>query len=100
VVDHEIWTLGEAFPGPGAPQLSFLSKEVWLDKTSAGRVTCVIVWESLAAWQAIGSPAIQQRLQAEFNARFPYKWALIEHNTFYDLRRWSRFERTDQRKRR
>lgn len=88
--DFDVWTLGEAF-GPGVPQLAF-TKEVWLDPTEAGKITRVLVWSSLSAWQSVGRPELQKRLREDFSARFPYKVTLIEGAQFNSLRRWSRFE--------
>ena len=81
-IDHEIWTLGEATL-PGFDRIPFLSKEVWLDDSRPGRVT-------------IGSPEIQQRLQAEFDARFKHPVKLVEawhEDTNFGIHRWSRFDR-------
>ena len=94
-IDHEIWTLGEATL-PGFDRTPFLSKEVWLDDSRPGRVTIVFVWESLEEWMRVGSPEIQQRLQAEFDARFKHPVKLVEawhEDTNFGLHRWSRFER-------
>lgn len=94
-IDHEVWTLGEAFLD-GHDHVPFLSKEVWLDDSKPGHVTVVFVWESLEAWMAVGSEEIQARLQAEFDARFPYPVRLAEawhEDTNFGLHRWSRFER-------
>lgn len=94
-VDHEIWTLGEALL-PGFEQIPFLSKEVWLDDSRPGRVTIVFVWESLEAWMRVGVKEIQQRLQAEFDARFEHPVKLVEawhEDTNFGIHRWSRFER-------
>ena len=94
-IDHEIWTLGEATL-PGFESIPFISKEVWLDDSRPGRVSIVFVWESLEAWMRVGSPEIQQRLQAEFDARFKRPVKLVEawhEDTNFGLHRWSRFER-------
>jgi uncharacterized protein (TIGR03792 family) len=94
-VDHEVWTLGEALL-PGFEQIPFLSKEVWLDDSRPGRVSIVFVWESLEAWMRVGVKEIQQRLQAEFDARFNHPVKLVEawhEDTNFGLHRWSRFER-------
>ena len=94
-VDHEVWTLGEAFL-PGFERIPFLSKDVWLDDSRPGRVTVVFVWESLDAWMAVGSAEIQARLQAEFDAQFPHPVQLAEawhDDTNFSIHRWSRFER-------
>ena len=94
-VDHEVCTLGEAAL-PGFDQVAFLSKEVWLDDSRPGRVSIIFVWESLEAWMRVGSAEIQQRLQAEFDARFKHPVKLVEawhEDTNFGLHRWSRFER-------
>lgn len=96
-VDHEVWTLGEAFLD-GFEQIPFLSKEVWIDDSRPGEVTLVFVWESLEAWMAVGSEAIQQALQARFDALFPHPIELIHaphEESNYGIHRWSRFERAD-----
>lgn len=95
-LDHEVWTLGEATL-PGFERIPFLSKEVWLDDSRPGRVTLVFVWESMAAWMAVGSEEIQHRLQATFDAGFPHPIRLTEawhEDTNFGIHRWSRFERT------
>jgi uncharacterized protein (TIGR03792 family) len=94
-VDHEVWTLGEALL-PGFEQIPFLSKEVWLDDSRPGRVSVFFVWESLDDWMRVGAKHIQQRLQAEFDARFKHPLKLVEawhEDTNFGLHRWSRFER-------
>ena len=94
-VYHEVWTLGEA-ELPGFDHVAFLSKEVWLDDSRPGRVSIIFVWESLEAWMRVWSAEIQQRLQAEFYARFKHPVKLVEawhEDTNFGLHRWSRFER-------
>ena len=94
-IDHEIWTLGEATL-PGFERIPFISKEVWLDDSRPGRVSIIFVWESLEAWMRVGSPEIQQRLQAEFEAKFKHPVQLVEawhEDTNFGIHRWSRFER-------
>jgi uncharacterized protein (TIGR03792 family) len=94
-IDHEIWTLGEATL-PGFERIPFLSKEVWLDDSRPGRISIVFVWESLEAWMRVGTPEIQKRLQAEFDARFKHPVKLVEawhEETNFGIHRWSRFER-------
>ena len=94
-LDHEIWTLGEATL-PGFERIPFLSKEVWLDDSRPGRVSVVFVWESLEAWNRVGSAEIKQRLQSEFDARFKHPAQLVEawhEETNFGIHRWSRFER-------
>ena len=93
--DHEVWTLGEA-ELPGFDQISFLSKEVWLDDSWPGRVTIVFVWETLDAWMRVGITDIQKRLQAIFDERFKHPVKLVEawhEESNFGIHRWSRFER-------
>jgi uncharacterized protein (TIGR03792 family) len=95
-VDHEVWTLGEALL-PGFDRIPFLSKEVWIDDAHPGRVTLIFVWESIEAWQRVAAPEIQQRLQAEFDARFRHPVTLVSaphEDSNHGIHRWSRFERT------
>lgn len=94
-IDHEVWTLGEAYL-PGHDQVPFLSKEVWLDDAHPGRVTIVFVWDSLEAWDRVGQPEIQARLQAEFDRRFPHEVRLVaapHEDSNHGIHRVSRFER-------
>jgi uncharacterized protein (TIGR03792 family) len=95
VVDHEVWTLGEA-NAPGLDRVPFLHKEVWLDDAHPGRVTLVFVWESLEAWMRVGEPGFQAELQASFDARFPHSVRLVSaphEDSAYGIHRVSRFER-------
>jgi uncharacterized protein (TIGR03792 family) len=96
-VDHEVWTLGEAFLD-GSDHIPFLSKEVWLDDSRPGEVTLVFVWESLEAWLAVGSEEIQRVLQARFDQRFGHPVELIaahHEDSNFGIHRWSRFERIE-----
>jgi len=96
-VDHEVWTLGEALLD-GHDRIPFLAKEVWLDDSRPGEVTLVFVWESMEQWDAVGRPDIQQRLQAEFDARFPHPVRLVRalhEESAMGIHRVSRFERTE-----
>ena len=96
-VDHEIWTLGEA-DTPGFERLPFVSKEVWLDDAHPGRITLVFVWESKAAWDRVGEPELQARLQARFDERFTHSYRLmraLHEESDHGIHRWSRFERID-----
>lgn len=96
-VDHDVWTLGEALL-PGFEQIPFRSKEVWLDDSRPGLVTLVFVWESAGEWDRVGDPAIQQRLQAEFDRRFPHPVELVRayhEDSDHGIHRVSRFERID-----
>ena len=97
-VDHDIWTLGEAFM-PGLNIIPFLSKEVWRDDSKPGEVTLVFVWESQELWDTVGDTAFQQQLQAEFDARFPHPIELISaphEDSKFGIHRVTRFERDDQ----
>ncbi len=94
-IDHEVWTIGEATL-PGFERIPFLSKEVWLDDSRPGRVSIIFVWESLEAWMRVVAKDIQQRLLAEFDARFKHPVKLVEawhEDTNFGIHRWSRFER-------
>ena len=94
-VDHEIWTLGEAFL-PGHDHIPVRAKEVWLDDAHPGRVTLVFVWDSLDAWERVGETSIQQQLQAAFADRFTGRVDLIRafhEESSHGIHRWSRFER-------
>lgn len=96
-VDHEVWTLGEAFID-GADHIPFLSKEVWLDDAHPGRMTLTFVWESLESWQKVGETTLQEALQARFDERFTHPVTLVRayhEDSNYGIHRWSRFERTD-----
>lgn len=96
VVDHDVWTLGEAsILGDGEP-IPFRSKEVWLDDAHPGRITLVFVWESLDAWMRVGTEANMEHLQAEFDARFPHEVTLVRafhEESNHGIHRVSRFER-------
>ena len=75
-VDHEVWTLGEAFAG-SLDRIPFLSKEVWLDDSRPGEVTLVFVWESMEAWRTVDNEHLQRRLQARFDRAFPHRVRLV-----------------------
>ena len=94
-VDHEIWTLGEAYL-PGSDRVPFLSKEVWLDDAHPGQVTLVFVWESMEAWQIVGAESVQRDLQARFDAAFAHPVTLVRalhEESAFGIHRWSRFDR-------
>jgi uncharacterized protein (TIGR03792 family) len=94
-VDHEVWTLGEAYL-PGSDRVPFLSKEVWLDDAHPGQVTLVFVWESMEAWQVVGAESVQHQLQQRFEAAFTRPVTLVRalhEESAYGIHRWSRFER-------
>lgn len=96
-VDHEVWTLGEAFM-EGLDEIPFLSKEVWLDDSRPGEVTLVFVWESMEAWQAVADEAFQAWLQQRFDERFPHRCRLVRalhEESAYGIHRVSRFERVE-----
>ncbi|MCX6540887.1 MAG: TIGR03792 family protein, partial [Actinobacteria bacterium] len=89
--------LGEAF-SDGLSRILFVSKEVWLDDSRPGEVTLVFVWESMAAWQTVGEEALQQRLLAEFDARFTHSYTMVRaphDDSNAAIHRVSRFERCD-----
>lgn len=95
-IDHEVWTLGEAGCLDNG-EMPFLAKEVWCDDAHPGQVTLVFVWESQVLWDRVGEPSIQQRLQQEFDRRFPHPVRLISaphEDSQFGIHRVSRFERT------
>jgi len=96
-LDHEIWTLGEAFVD-GFDHIPFISKEVWLDDTKPGVVTLVFVWESAESWDRVAATHVQRALQARFDERFGRSLApvhAIGNESGPHLHRWSRFERLE-----
>jgi uncharacterized protein (TIGR03792 family) len=96
-VDHEIWTLGEAF-ADGLTRIPFISKEVWLDDSRPGEVTLVFVWESMQTWQTVDDEPLQSRLQARFDAEFHHPVRLVRalhEESDLGIHRWSRFERSE-----
>lgn len=95
-VDHQVWTLGEAFT-EGFDRIPFLSKEVWLDDAHPGRITLTFVWESIESWRRVGDDGLQRAWQAEFDDRFPHPVTLVRayhEESDYGIHRWSRFERS------
>ncbi len=95
-VDHEVWTLGEAFH-PELDHIPFLSKEVWLNDHRPGEVTLIFVFESMQAWEQVGAGHIQAQLQAEFDRRFGKRQTLVRavhEEEHFGIHRWSRFDRT------
>jgi uncharacterized protein (TIGR03792 family) len=97
-VDHEIWTLKEAFM-PGLTQIPFLSKEVWLDDSQPGQVTIVFVWDTQEQWDIVGNTEFQQELQREFDSRFPHPITLVaapHEDSHFGIHRVTRFERKPQ----
>jgi len=97
LVDHEVWTLGEALLD-GFDRIPFVSKEVWLDDAHPGLVTLVFVWESMASWERVGDEEVQRRLQARFDDRFAHPVRLVRalhEESQSGIHRWSRFERAE-----
>ncbi len=97
-VDHEIWTLKEAFM-EGLSEIPFLSKEVWLDDSKPGEVTIVFVWDTQEQWDAVGNVEFQQQLQREFDTRFPHPITLVatpHEDSRFGIHRVTRFERKQQ----
>lgn len=96
-VDHDIWTMGEAFM-PGLTSIPFLSKEVWLDDSKPGDVTLVFVWDTQEQWDIVGEQSFQNALQAAFNTRFPHPIELVSaphEESNFGIHRVTRFERVD-----
>jgi uncharacterized protein (TIGR03792 family) len=96
-IDHEVWTLGEAFM-PGLSRIPFLSKEVWLDDSRPGQVTLVFVWDTQSEWDVVGDVSFQKELQQIFDARFPHPVRLIgapHEDSAMGIHRVTRFERID-----
>jgi uncharacterized protein (TIGR03792 family) len=96
-IDHEVWTLGEAFT-PGLDRIPFLSKEVWLDDSKPGEVTLVFVWENQEMWDTVGNVQLQTTLQTMFDQKFPHPIELIaahHENSAFGIHRVTRFERID-----
>jgi uncharacterized protein (TIGR03792 family) len=96
-VDHEVWTLGEAFH-PELDHIPFVSKEVWLNDARPGEITLIFVFESMEAWNTVGADHIQAQLIAEFDRRFgrPHELVRAVHEEErFGIHRWSRFERTE-----
>ena len=96
-VDHEVWTLGEAFM-PGLSRIPFLSKEVWLDDSRPGQVTLIFVWDTQSEWDIVGEVSFQKELQQIFDARFPHPVRLFgapHEDSAMGIHRVTRFERID-----
>ena len=97
-VDHEVWTLGEALM-EGLTDIPFLSKEVWLDSSKPGEVTIVFVWDTQDAWDIVGNTEFQNKLQSEFDSRFPHPIELIaapHEDSNFGIHRVTRFERIEK----
>lgn len=96
-VDHEVWTLGEAFID-GFDHIPFLSKEVWLDDAHPGLVTLIFVWESIESWRRVGAEELQRALQERFDTLFPHPVRLVRalhEESDFGIHRVSRFERVE-----
>jgi uncharacterized protein (TIGR03792 family) len=94
-VDHEVWTLGEAFLDV-VDRIPFLSKEVWINENRPGIITVVFEWENRDEWLKVDVKPIQKRLIDLFNSKFtkPYKLLrCIENEENFGIHRVSRFER-------
>ena len=94
-VDHEVWTLGEAFLDE-VDRIPFLSKEVWINKNRPGIITVVFEWENRDEWLKVDTKPIQKQLIDLFNSKYtkPYKLLrCIENEENFGIHRVSRFER-------
>lgn len=94
-VDHEVWTLGEAYSDL-FDHIPFLYKEVWVNDHRPGEMHLVFVWESMESWEKMNDKALQERLAAQFDAKFPHPYQLIrcvEREENFGIHRFSRFER-------
>ena len=60
-VDHEIWTLKEAY-APGFDHIPFLYKEVWVNDNKPGEIHFIFVWESIESWRKIDDKEYQAKL--------------------------------------
>ena len=76
-VDHEIWTLKEAY-APGFDHIPFLYKEVWLNDNKPGEIHFIFAWESIESWREIDPYELIRVVQNEEN---------------FGVHRYSRFER-------
>ena len=75
-VDHEVWTLMEAY-APGFDHMIF-------------------AWESIEAWRKIDQKEYQAQLIQEFESRFGRPYELIrcvQNEENFGVHRYSRFER-------
>ena len=57
-VDHEVWTLMEAY-APGFDHIPFLYKEVWVNDNKPGELHMIFAWESIEAWRKIDQKPTQ-----------------------------------------
>lgn len=97
-VDHEVWTLGEAFLEE-VDRIPFISKEVWINENRPGIIQVVFIWESREEWLKVDTKEIQSRLIDLFNSKFtkPYKLLrCIENEENFGIHRVSRFERVEE----
>lgn len=110
-VDHDVWTLGEAFEFPRAvdsnlhtksnesqnvpnENMHFLSKEVWLDDNNPGLVTMHFVWKNRDSWMHVSTPSFQVALQDAFAKRFRHPYTVLRIDTLENsaIHRYSRFD--------
>ena len=75
-VDHEIWTLKEAY-APGFDHIPFLYKEVWLNDNKPGEIHFIFAWESIESWREIDQKEYQAQLIKEFDEKFGRPYELI-----------------------
>ena len=94
-VDHEIWTLKEAY-APGFDHIPFLYKEVWVNDNKPGEIHFIFVWESIESWRKIDDKEYQAKLIKEFDEKFgrPYEFVrCVQNEENFGEHRVSRFER-------
>ena len=94
-VDHEVWTLMEAY-APGFDHIPFLYKEVWVNDNKPGELHMIFAWESIEAWRKIDQKEYQAQLIQEFESRFGRPYELIccvQNEENFGVHRYSRFER-------
>ncbi len=94
-VDHEIWTLKEAF-SPIFDHIPFLYKEVWVNDNKPGEIHMIFVWESLESWRKVDDKEYQAKLIKEFDEKFgrPYELIrVVQNEENFGIHRYSRFER-------
>ncbi len=93
--DHTVWTLGEALQEE-FDHIPFLSKEVWVNENRPGEIHFIFVWESMEAYRKMGRRDIQEKLEADFAARFQKPYELlrgVDQEEGHKIYRYSRFER-------
>ena len=94
-VDHEIWTLKEAF-APGFDHIPFLYKEVWISVVAVSLINFIFAWESIESWRKIDQKEYQAQLIKEFDEKFgrPYELIrVVQNEENFGVHRYSRFER-------